>query len=53
MRISINGKPMVNSGVNGKQSSMDAVFPLIKRIWRVVIGLTLDEDGIWQQPKGV
>lgn len=44
MRI-YNGKPMVNS-VNGKQSSMDAVFPLIKKYGGVVVGLTLDEDGI-------
>ena len=38
-------KPMVNS-VNGKQESMDAVFPLIKKYGGVVIGLTIDEDGI-------
>ena len=44
MRI-YNGKPMVNS-VNGKQENMDAVFPLIKRYGGVVIGLTIDEDGI-------
>lgn len=40
-----NGKPMVNS-VSGKQESMDAVFPLIKKYGGVVIGLTLDEAGI-------
>lgn len=44
MRI-YNGKPMVNS-VNGKQESMDAVFPLIQKYGGVVIGLTLDENGI-------
>ena len=44
MRI-YNGKPMVNS-VNGKQENMDAVFPLIKRYGGVVIGLTIDEEGI-------
>ncbi len=44
MRI-YNGKPMVNS-VNGKQESMDAVFPLIAKYGGVVVGLTLDEDGI-------
>ena len=44
MRI-YNGKPMVNS-VNGKQESMDAVFPLIQKYGGVVIGLTIDEDGI-------
>ena len=36
---------MVNS-VSGKQESMDKVFPLIRRYGGVVIGLTLDEDGI-------
>lgn len=40
-----NGKPMVNS-VNGKQESMDAVFPLIRKYGGVVVALTLDEDGI-------
>lgn len=44
MRI-YNGKPMINS-VNGKQSSMDAVFPLIKKYGGVVVALTLDENGI-------
>lgn len=29
-----------------KQENMDAVFPLIKRYGGVVIGLTIDEDGI-------
>ncbi len=40
-----NGKPMINS-VSGKQESMDQVFPLVRRYGGVVIGLTLDEDGI-------
>ncbi len=40
-----NGKAMVNS-VSGKQESMDLVFPLIQKYGGVVIGLTLDEDGI-------
>lgn len=40
-----NGKAMVNS-VSGKQESMDSVFPLIQKYGGVVIGLTLDEDGI-------
>lgn len=44
MRI-YNGKPMINS-VNGKQSSMDAVFPLVKKYGGVVVALTLDENGI-------
>ena len=50
MRI-YNGKPMVNS-VSGKQESMDAVFPLIQKYGGVVIGLTLDEDGIPETPCG-
>lgn len=44
MRI-YNGKPLVNS-VNGKKSSMDAIFPLVKKYGGVVIALTLDENGI-------
>lgn len=44
MRI-VNGKPMINS-VNGKQSSMDAIFPLVKKYGGVVVALTLDENGI-------
>lgn len=44
MRI-YNGKPLVNS-VNGKQESMDAVFPLVKKYGGAVIALTLDEGGI-------
>lgn len=40
-----NGKAMINS-VNGKQESMDSVFPLVKKYGGVVVALTLDEDGI-------
>lgn len=40
-----NGKPMVNS-VNGKKESMEKIFPLIKKYGGVLVGLTLDEDGI-------
>lgn len=36
---------MINS-VNGKQESMDAVFPLVKKYGGVVVGLALDEEGI-------
>ncbi len=46
-----NGKPMVNS-VNGKQESMDAVFPLVKKYGGVVVALTLDESGIPQTAEG-
>ncbi len=44
MRI-YNGKPLVNS-VNGKQSSMDAVFPLLRKYGGVCVALTLDDSGI-------
>ncbi|MBQ8407431.1 MAG: homocysteine S-methyltransferase family protein [Clostridia bacterium] len=40
-----NGKAMINS-VNGKEESMRAVFPLVKKYGGVVVALTLDEDGI-------
>lgn len=50
MRI-YNGKPMVNS-VNGKQESMDAIFPLIQKYGGVVVGLTLDENGIPNDVEG-
>lgn len=40
-----NGKAMINS-VNGKEESMRAVFPLVKKYGGVVVGLTLDESGI-------
>lgn len=44
MRI-YNGKPMINS-VNGKQSSMDAIFPLVAKYGGVLVALTLDERGV-------
>lgn len=50
MRI-YNGKPMVNS-VNGKQESMDAIFPLVQKYGGVVVGLTLDENGIPETAEG-
>ena len=40
-----NGKPIVNS-VNGEPASLEAVLPLVKRYGAVVIGLTLDENGL-------
>ncbi|MBR2181229.1 MAG: homocysteine S-methyltransferase family protein [Oscillospiraceae bacterium] len=40
-----NGKAMINS-VNGKEKSMKAVFPLVKKYGGVVVALTLDENGI-------
>lgn len=41
----VNGKALVNS-VNGKRSSMDGVFPLVRRYGGVVVALCLDESGI-------
>lgn len=40
-----NGKPLINS-VNGKTETMKAIFPIAKKYGAVVIGLTLDENGI-------
>ena len=40
-----NGKALINS-VNGKQESMDAIFPLAKKYGGAIIALTLDESGI-------
>ncbi len=40
-----NGKPIVNS-VNGEKSSMEKIFPLVKKYGAAVVGLTLDENGI-------
>ena len=40
-----NGKALINS-VNGKQESMDAIFPLMKKYGGVAVALTLDENGI-------
>lgn len=40
-----NGKAMINS-VNGKEESMEAVFPLVKKYGGVMVALTLDENGI-------
>ncbi|MBE5935415.1 MAG: homocysteine methyltransferase [Lachnospiraceae bacterium] len=45
-----NGKPLINS-VNGKQESMDAVFPLAQKYGGVIIALTLDEQGIPAEAK--
>ncbi|MBO4413885.1 MAG: homocysteine S-methyltransferase family protein, partial [Clostridia bacterium] len=50
MRI-YNGRPLVNS-VNGRQESMDAVFPLIKKYGGAVVALLLDENGIPDEPAG-
>ncbi|KAF5090480.1 homocysteine S-methyltransferase family protein [Acetobacterium wieringae] len=39
------GKAIINS-VNGKQSSMAAIFPIAKKYGALVLGLTMDESGI-------
>ena len=46
-----NGKALVNS-VNGKRESMETVFPLVKKYGGVVVGLTLDEEGIPETAEG-
>ncbi len=50
MRI-YNGKPLINS-VNGKQESLDAILPLVKKYSGAVIALTLDERGIPETAEG-
>ena len=50
MRV-YNGKPLVNS-VNGKQESMDAILPLVKKYGGCVIALTIDENGIPDSAEG-
>ena len=46
-----NGKARVNS-VNGKEESMKAIFPLVKKYGGVVVALTLDENGIPKTAEG-
>lgn len=46
-----NGKPMLNS-VNGKEESMNSVFPLVKKYGAVVVCLCLDESGIPKTAEG-
>lgn len=40
-----NGKPLINS-VNGKESSLRTVLPIVKKYGACVLGLTLDDSGI-------
>ena len=44
------GKPLVNS-VNGEEASLTSVLPLIKDRGAAVIGLTMDERGIPDDPE--
>ena len=46
-----NGRALINS-VNGKQESMDKIFPLVKKYGGVLIALTLDERGIPEHAEG-
>ena len=46
-----NGKAMVNS-VNGKKESLDEVLPLVAKYGGVLVGLTLDDEGIPETPEG-
>lgn len=46
-----NGKAMINS-VNGKKSSMEEIFPLVKKYGGVVVCLCLDESGIPETAQG-
>lgn len=46
-----NGKPMLNS-VNGKQESMESVFPIAKKYGAVLVCLCLDEGGIPETVEG-
>lgn len=50
MRI-YNGKALINS-VSGKEESMNAVFPLIKKYGGAVIAVTIDESGIPETAEG-
>lgn len=45
-----NGVCLINS-VNGNESSMNSVFPIAQRYGAVVLGLTMDDDGIPQSAK--
>ncbi len=46
-----NGKALVNS-VSGKQTVMDAVFPVVKKYGGAVVALLLDERGIPETAEG-
>lgn len=46
-----NGKALVNS-VNGKQHLMEEIFPIVKKYGGVVVGLTIDEEGIPETAEG-
>lgn len=45
------GKPLVNS-VNGEESSLQELLPLVKEHCPAVIGLAMDEEGMPETPEG-
>ena len=45
----IEGKCLINS-VNGEEKSMNALLPIIKEYGAAVIGLTMNDDGITNDP---
>lgn len=44
------GKPLVNS-VNGEEKSLERVLPMVAEYGAAVIGLTMDDDGIPDDPE--
>jgi 5-methyltetrahydrofolate--homocysteine methyltransferase len=44
------GRPLINS-VNGEEASLQAVLPVVKEYNTAVIGLTMDDDGIPNDPE--
>lgn len=46
-----NGVPMINS-VNGEEASMNSILPLVAKYGTMVVGLTLDENGIPDSVEG-
>jgi 5-methyltetrahydrofolate--homocysteine methyltransferase len=44
------GKCLINS-VNGEEKSMQALLPIAKEYGAAIIGLTMDDDGITQNPE--
>lgn len=45
------GRPLINS-VNGEEASLQRILPLVKEYNTAVIGLTMDDDGIPEDPEG-
>jgi 5-methyltetrahydrofolate--homocysteine methyltransferase len=44
------GRPLINS-VNGEEASLSAMLPVVKEYNAAVIGLTMDDDGIPNDPE--